>query len=211
MVMDESFNPCHLSPEELEKREVFYMDVITSPPIPERDDWKLSEFECEPAGIQRLAAPTRDNNPEAPPEWTETYDGPMMMCAKVIRAHVAFWGLQTRLEKYVTRGIIPGTLLESARAIVGWAPLWSQMTREQIDEYTDECFAAIKNQISMSELKKQRKKEKKERKKAEREQRKAEKAQRKAEKKQRKAEEKRKKTEKDQESSSSDDEEESSA
>ena len=201
VVMDENFNPAHLTPEEMEIREVEYADIIASPPEPKRDDWKLAGFECADANIEWLDTPTRKYDPSRPPEWTETYRGQMMMITKVVRADIAIFGMQGRLEKYVSREIIPGILLESARAIIGWAPEWANMTREQVDDYTDEAFADVIQGINpegltKKEIRAQRKREKKERKEKAKQEKKEKKEKAKREKKEKKEQKEKEKREK---------------
>jgi hypothetical protein len=141
-------NPAHLTPHELSIRTVQYMDVIASHPRPDRPDWDLAGFECPEAGISKLPAPTRPFDPKRPPEWTETYPGRMMVCVKVIRAHLQIWGLQTRLERYVASEVMPGVFLGSARAVVGWSREWAGMTREAIDRFSDEIDAEVNQTIA---------------------------------------------------------------
>lgn len=201
LVMGDDFNPAHLSPEEMEIREVRFVDIITSPPEPKREDWKLISYECPDAGIEMLPTPTRKYDPDRIPEWAETYPGPMMLITKVVRAEIAIFGLQGRLEKYVAQELIPGILLESARAIVCWAEHWSTMTEEEIYEYTDEAFALVIQGINpegltRKQIKAQRKREKKELKAQQKREKKERKEQAKREKKEKKEREKREKKEK---------------
>lgn len=128
-------NPCHLTPEELAMREIRYMDVVSQPPIPERADWKLGGFKCDEAGISLIPESTRPYDFSKPPEWTENYNGPMVLNAKAIKAHVGIFGVQTKIQNLLACTSVPGILLESARALVGWAPEWANMSKEQIQQY----------------------------------------------------------------------------
>lgn len=141
-------NPCKLPEEMLKKRTIKYVDIISSKPKPDRKEWDLSGFECESANISKLAEPTRIFDPAVPPEWTETYEGPMMVCCKVIIADFPYWGLETKVERYLTKKLVPGLLLDSARSLVAWAPEWSNMSPEEVSQYVMETFEEINNQIA---------------------------------------------------------------
>lgn len=158
---DPTFNPAFLTPEELEKREVMYLDITASEPKPSSPDLACAGFECEAEGIQKLEPAEGKIDPAAIPHWVQNYKGgAMMMCAKVVRAHIDLWGLRKKLEKWVSRSLIPGILLDSARGIVAWSPFWTGLSREDIDKYTDECFQKVVDSIKKAQEGKKDKKKK---------------------------------------------------
>jgi hypothetical protein len=139
-----------LSEDDLKHRKIKYPDIITSKPNANRPDWDLHGFECESAGISKMAEVTRKNNEKKPPEWTETYPGPMMVAVKVLKCHIKIFGLQGRLEKFAAN-LIGQTLLESARAIVGWADRWSVMSLEEIVQFSNASFGEVRASIAATD------------------------------------------------------------
>lgn len=140
-------NPCHLTDEELAIREIRYMDIVTMEPIPTREDWKLANFQCPEAGINLISEPTRPYDPFVLPEWVEKYEGKMMVNVKCIKCEIKIWGLQTRIENMLTVTTVPGILLESARAITGWASGWGKMTDEEIRQFVLESDQKVNDRI----------------------------------------------------------------
>lgn len=140
-------NPCHLTEEELAVREIRYMDIVSMDPAPTRDDWKLANFQCPKAGIDLIPEPTRPYDPSVLPEWVENYKGKMMVNVKCIKCEIKIWGLQTRIENMLTITTVPGILLESARAITGWASGWGKMTDEEIRQYVLQSDQKVNDRI----------------------------------------------------------------
>ncbi|KAH0788134.1 Phosphatidylinositol transfer protein [Histomonas meleagridis] len=143
-------NPANLNEEELKIREVRYLDIIDSAPLP-KEERRLGGFVCEAAGIQQLPPQGKEHDYKYPPKWVADYKGPMMFICKVLKTNVRIWGLQTRVENYIANSLVPGILLESARGIVYWAPDWAGMTPEDVKKLTDETFSKVNNMIEEAE------------------------------------------------------------
>ena len=140
-------NPAHLTEEELAIREIRYMDIVTMPPIPERKDWNLANFSCPEVGIERIAEPTRPFDSSKIPEWVESYKGKMMLNVRCIKCKIGIWGIQNKVEKLISETSVPSILLESARAITGWASEWGKMSPEELQEFTRQSDQDVNNQI----------------------------------------------------------------
>ncbi|OHT03970.1 Phosphatidylinositol transfer protein 1 [Tritrichomonas foetus] len=144
-------NPCHLTEEELAIREIRYMDIVTMPPVPTREDWQLSEFKCESAGIDLIPKPTRPFDPTKVPEWVENYKGKMMVNVKCIKCKINIFGFQKRIENMITSTTVPGIILESSRAITGWAEEWGKMSPEELQNYIRQSDKDVNDSIQDGE------------------------------------------------------------
>ncbi|OWR43809.1 Cytoplasmic phosphatidylinositol transfer protein 1 [Danaus plexippus plexippus] len=116
-----------LTPEELELREVDFIDIAFDEVKPhhykESEDPKL--FKSEKSGRGPLVEGWRDN------------DKPVMCCYKVVHAKFEVWGLQTKVEEYV-QGAIRDILLLGHIQAFAWMDEWFNMTIEDVRSYEKE-------------------------------------------------------------------------
>jgi len=140
-------NPCHLNDEELQKREIMYIDILNQPPLPTRDDWKLHGYENPDAGILKLPENRDAFDPKNPPAWTRSYTGPLVCISRCIKAKFDVWGVQTKAEEFLAIAGIPNVLLESARGMIGWSNEWSPMSFEESLSYAAEINQRVNDMI----------------------------------------------------------------
>ena len=145
-------NIAHLTPEELSIREIRYMDIISQPPQSKDKELQLEGFSCPELGIPEFQKPKRKFDFHKIPEWAETYTGTMLLTVKVVKVKFAIWGLQTRIEELLATSAIPNIFLDSVRAIVAWAPTWSKMSPQEIEEYVNNANSSITQQFKGKDL-----------------------------------------------------------
>ncbi|XP_026327190.1 cytoplasmic phosphatidylinositol transfer protein 1 [Hyposmocoma kahamanoa] len=119
-----------LTPEELETREVDFIDIAYDEIKPhhykEAEDPKF--FKSEKTGRGPLVEGWRDTQK------------PIMCCYKAVSVKFEVWGLQTRVEDYV-QGAIREILLLGHRQAFVWMDDWYNMTIEDVREYEREMQA----------------------------------------------------------------------
>ncbi|CAH0585727.1 unnamed protein product [Chrysodeixis includens] len=119
-----------MTPEELEQREVDFLDIAYDEIKPhhykEAEDPKF--FKSEKTGRGPLVE-----------GWRDTHQ-PIMCCYKSVSVKFEVWGLQTRVEEYV-QGAIREILLLGHRQAFAWMDDWYNMTIEDVREYEKEMQA----------------------------------------------------------------------
>ncbi|KAF9421085.1 hypothetical protein HW555_002797 [Spodoptera exigua] len=119
-----------MTPEELEQREVDFLDIAYDEIKPhhykEAEDPKF--FKSQKTGRGPLVE-----------EWRETHQ-PIMCCYKAVSVKFEVWGLQTKVEEYV-QGAIREILLLGHRQAFAWMDDWFNMTIEDVREYEREMQA----------------------------------------------------------------------
>ncbi|XP_075977918.1 cytoplasmic phosphatidylinositol transfer protein 1 [Anticarsia gemmatalis] len=119
-----------LTPEELEQREVDFLDIAYDEIKPhhykEAEDPKF--FKSEKTGRGPLVEGWRDTTQ------------PIMCCYKSVSVKFEVWGLQTKVEDYV-QGAIREILLLGHRQAFAWMDDWYNMTIEDVREYEREMQA----------------------------------------------------------------------
>ncbi|KAL4715918.1 hypothetical protein ACJJTC_013218 [Scirpophaga incertulas] len=119
-----------LSTEELEQREVDFLDIAYDEIKPhhykEAEDPKF--FKSEKTGRGPLVE-----------GWRDTHQ-PIMCCYKAVDVKFEVWGLQTRVEEYV-QGVIREILLLGHRQAFVWMDDWYNMTIEDVREYEKDMQA----------------------------------------------------------------------
>lgn len=130
---DEEFpdNLVGLSPEELQTREIVWLDLLNSSPTPDKGK-DLNGFVCPEAGINEpLKSPSGKCNETMPPDWTKEYKGEMMVCVKTVRFMFRWRGIQTAVERFAI-GTFHNVFLESHRSLMIWSKDWFPMDMEGI-------------------------------------------------------------------------------
>ncbi|XP_050351288.1 cytoplasmic phosphatidylinositol transfer protein 1-like [Nymphalis io] len=122
-----TYNCLGLTPDELEGREVDFLDIAFDEIKPhhykESEDPKL--FKSEKSGRGPLIEGWRDDHK------------PIMCCYKVVHAKFEVWGLQTKVEDYVQAAIREILLLGHRQAFT-WMDEWFNMTIEDVRSYEKE-------------------------------------------------------------------------
>lgn len=143
-----SENELGLTEEELAKRKIIYLDILNGKPAPPAK-WDLHNIDWEKVGLQAaLEAPTGNYNPDAPPEWTQYYQGEMMIVTKVIKFNFQWYGLQTVVQNFALNTVFPNTFLDSHRALVTWGDHWRGMTIDDILRMEEDIVANQTFQLS---------------------------------------------------------------
>lgn len=119
-----------LTPEEIELREVDFLDIAYDEIKPhhykETEDPKF--FKSEKTGRGPLVEGWRDTQK------------PIMCCYKAVNVKFEVWGLQTRVEEYV-QGAIREILLLGHRQAFAWMDEWYNMTIDDVRAYEQEMQA----------------------------------------------------------------------
>ncbi|OHT09636.1 Phosphatidylinositol transfer protein [Tritrichomonas foetus] len=152
-------NPCDLTDDELNIREIRYIDILQTDPKPEREEWNLDGFSFEEAGIHTLHCYQTENYDfMKPPEWIKNYKGKMTLCAKVIKANISIWGFQTTAEKLVAENMAISIFLDSGRAQVALAEQWIHMSKDDINEIYMDVARKVMNIAHEKEINDMKKK-----------------------------------------------------
>jgi hypothetical protein len=129
-------NAVGLSPENLAKRKIVWLDLVDSKPQPDPKSIEYCRgFVCPEGGI---ASPlTGDKKGRAadeskPPLWAKSYPGEMMCCVKVVTFRFRWRGLQNLTENYVMNTIYHNVFLGGHRKLTKWAGEWFRMTIEEV-------------------------------------------------------------------------------
>ena len=142
-------NPMNLTPKQLKKREIFYIDIVngklagkvTTKPNDANDvyvpgykdiDFDIRGFKYEPSGMSELKQ-MKHNDEKSPPTWINDYTGPLTLVVKVVKFKFKLFGFQNIAESYVTSTFYPKMFFESHRRMVRLLPEWFPMTRDEIE------------------------------------------------------------------------------
>lgn len=123
-------NALNLSKDELDKRKIFYCDIVNGDVSDDKID--LNGFECKEANIQKLNGKKGSWKADEVPEWTKNYDGEMICCIKVVKFHFKYYGLQGTVENMLTNKNYPKIFTESHRKLISSAKEWYHLTEENI-------------------------------------------------------------------------------
>ncbi|VDD80154.1 unnamed protein product [Mesocestoides corti] len=82
-----------LSPENLAKREVIYIDIASDPDRGYKAEWDPKLFQSKTTG----------RGPLSKQRWWENTDMPVMCAYKLVTCEFQWWGLQTVVENYIAR------------------------------------------------------------------------------------------------------------
>jgi len=135
-------NALNLTEEELSRRVIVYLDIVNGKPLPEKPEWDMHGFVCPTAGVQNpLQTPNNTIDETQPPEWTNHYNGDMMICIKVVKFKFKWFGLQKMVENYALNTVFHNVFLDSHRALMRWAAEWFPMNLSDIRRLEDEVLA----------------------------------------------------------------------
>lgn len=123
-------NLLQLSEEDLAQRKIVYLDILNGPNKDKQFD--IHGFSCPEAGISELKGPSGKSSQDQIPEWVSHYDGEITCCVKLVKFHFHWRGLQSAVEKFVTKNVFPGVYIDTHRAMVKWSPEWCKMTLDDV-------------------------------------------------------------------------------
>lgn len=130
-------NVHELTEEELQRREVYHIDITDNDAIP-RSDYKDEAdptlFHSEKTG--RGPLPRGTVVPGQPGRWTKTQK-PLMCCYKLVRAHFKWWGLQERIEKFIIKQE-KRLFTTFHRQVFCWTDRWYGLTMEDVRKFEEE-------------------------------------------------------------------------
>ena len=142
-------NLLNLTPDELKIRHIVYLDILDGKPKPnkERD---LSKWKCpalnvnKPFGEYRSDKKSKKDKKDEhePPDWTNNFDGEMMVAVKVVKLKFHWRGLQSLVEKYATHTVLHNLFLESHRDLMRWADQWGSMTIDDVHRFEAQTYSA---------------------------------------------------------------------
>jgi hypothetical protein len=129
-----------LTPEELAKRKVLYLDIVGHVPKPDAPEYDLLGFSCPAAGINQ---PLHEKKPDKVdhsklPAWIDEYEGEMMMAIKVVKFRFHWKGLQSLVKSFLMEKTYPGLFTNTHRKLVSWIGEWGPMSQEDLNAYEAE-------------------------------------------------------------------------
>lgn len=144
-------NVLNLTKEELDIRQVTYLDILDSTPKPEKKEWDMHGFICPEAQVNsklETGAGTKKYKADEskPPSWVAGYDGELMICVKVVKFLFHWRGLQTAVEKLALNTVFHDVFLDSHRALMCWAKDWFPLDIEGIRKLEAELVEEQKKQ-----------------------------------------------------------------
>lgn len=129
-------NCLQLSEEELERREVDFLDIAY-------DDVKLHHYkEEEDPKYYKSAKTGRGPLVEG---WRDTFK-PIMCCYKAVHVKFEVWGLQTRVEEFI-QGAIREILVLGHRQAFAWMDDWYEMKLEDVRAYERDMQAKTNDKL----------------------------------------------------------------
>lgn len=123
-------NALNLPKEDLEKRKIYYCDIVDGLPHDKKLD--LEGFSCPEANITKLTGKSGSFKHDQVPEWTKNYKGDMICCIKVVKFHFHWGGLQKSVESMLTKKSYPKIFTESHRKLISTAKDWYHLTEDDI-------------------------------------------------------------------------------
>jgi hypothetical protein len=139
-------NLAGLSPEQLARRKVIWVDIVDSKPQPDKKEESLRNFVCPEAGIMTPLTGSKKAkavDESVPPVWTQKYPGEMMCAVNVTIFKFKWRGLQSMVEKQMmamNRTII----LQSGRRLMTWASEWCRLSVEEAIEIDARQYAQFR-------------------------------------------------------------------
>lgn len=138
-----------LTDEELNIREVVYMDILNGP----KSTIDLHDFSCSEAGIEKMIDDSDHsifvNDSLKPPRWVENYSGPMTLIVKTVKFQFKWYGLQTMVESFAFSYAFPTVFMDNHRMMVKWAPEWCNITPEELSDFEKKTRMANSETLSI--------------------------------------------------------------
>lgn len=129
-----------LTPAQREQCPVEFVDIVNDP-FPDK-----VRAEDDP----RVFRSAKTGRGPLPPDWRESAE-PIMTAYKLVRAEFRYWGLQTRIERFIDLHAIRHTLLQAHRAAWCWIDEWIELTMEDIRAMERETQAALREMMAQSD------------------------------------------------------------
>ncbi|XP_005095365.1 cytoplasmic phosphatidylinositol transfer protein 1 [Aplysia californica] len=129
-------NICSLPPEELEKREVDFVDIAYDPLPPKhyKEDEDPAKFKSKKTDRGPLES-----------DWKES-STPLMCSYKVVKVKFEVFGLQGKVESFTHR-TVRDILLLGHRQAFAWIDEWIDMTLEDLREYESSTNEATNKKV----------------------------------------------------------------
>lgn len=135
-------NPFNLSKNELDKREVIYIDIANDPVS--SSDYKEDE---DPTKFLS----TKTGRGQLKPNWRDTTT-PIMCAYKLVTCEFKWFGLQTKVEKFIQTSE-RRLFTKFHRQLFCWIDKWYGLTMADIRRIEDETQAELKKEIVKGEIK----------------------------------------------------------
>jgi hypothetical protein len=132
-------NPGELSEEELERRQIVWIDIVKAPPCPPFDEHQLSGFACKEAGIRRLKAGKRPMDTKAVPEWVGSYSGAKTLVLRVCRVKARLFGAGGPFQQMIIQ-MTDVNVLASCRGCVASAPEWVKLNEREVRKFLSDVL-----------------------------------------------------------------------
>lgn len=143
-------NLVNLSEEELQNREIYYIDILNGQQPSEDPTLQLNGFTCPEAGITKpIIEPDNCFDQHSIPKWVENYDGDLMLAVKVVRFNFHWLGIQTAVENMVTTTFYPRLFTDSNRKVIGKMKEWYNLTWDDIRKEEDAIAEEQKKQENL--------------------------------------------------------------
>ena len=123
-------NALNLPKDDLEKRKIFYCDIVDGPIHDKK--LNLEGFSCPETNISKLVGKKGSYKHDQVPEWTKCYKGDMICCIKVVKFHFKWGGLQKSVESMLTKKEYPKIFTESHRKLISTAKDWYNLTEDDM-------------------------------------------------------------------------------
>lgn len=144
-IQDFPENFFELTPEELTKREIVYLDILDGHD-PEYPEFNLHGFTCPQLNEYIFPGSKGESDSSKIPKWTETYHGDISMIIRLYKFEFKWFGLQTFVEHFICSNVTHMALLDTSRSMVKWIPDWDGKTIEEIKEYETSFDSKNKDQ-----------------------------------------------------------------
>jgi len=135
-------NPFNLTKEQLKNREVIYIDIANDPiPVADyREDEDPTKFLSEKTGRGRLQKNWRDHTQ------------PIMCCYKLVTVEFKWFGLQTRVEKYIQQSE-RRLFTKFHRQLFCWIDQWHGLTMADIRRIEEQVQHELNKEIKEGQVK----------------------------------------------------------
>lgn len=147
-------NLLNLSKDDLAARQIVYLDILDGKPKPEQNR-DLSNWTCKDLNVNEkfssfrpekkknpFLIDTKATNPETkPPEWTNKFNGEMMIAVKVVKINFIWTGLQTIVENYTAGTFYHNLFLENHRAMMLWGNDWAKMSLDDVRKFESQAYS----------------------------------------------------------------------
>lgn len=137
-------NLCGLSQEQLDKREVRYINIM--------DKGLLNGFECSEADIKKLPATSGKSDSKSIPSWVRSYNGEMTINVKVLQVETKIAGISKAVEDLLANSILPGIFMDTSVGIVKWSPDWASLDSDGVIQLENKTSEKIRKSMKYAKV-----------------------------------------------------------